>query len=175
MIVRKILTSTPFNFLLNNLFWIGCVAGRYEFIWLVLPAIVCYVALLVQYGTITVRQIMLPLILGILVDSVFTATGVFQFEHHQLLLPLWMCSLWLAFVTTLPLSLRLLGQHPAAAALAGAIGFPFAYYVGFELGAISYGLPLTWVFVLMALTWAVLLPVMFNWINRYEVACHETA
>ena len=174
MNLMKLLTSSPVNMVINNLFWAGCVIGRYEFFWLVAPAILCYVALLFCAGVVTPKQLLFPIILGIFIDSLFTVTGVFQFEQRGLLLPLWMWFLWIAFSTTLPLSLRLLGKNGYLAAFTGAFGFPFSYYLGYKLGAIKFGLPLPWVIALIALTWAALLPVMYKWINSPAEPSNET-
>ena len=173
MNVIKIVTSSPFNMAINNLFWAGCVIGRYDFLWLVAPAILCYVALLVYTEVVKLNQLILPIGLGILIDSMYTAIGVFQFEHHSVLLPLWMCTLWIAFSTTLPLSLSLFGKNLFFAALAGAVGFSFSYYIGYKLGAISFGLALPWVFSLVALTWAIVLPIMFRWTDTQKVTLNE--
>jgi hypothetical protein len=173
MNVIKIVASSPINMALNNLFWVGCVVGRYELIWLVAPAIFCYAALLVYFGTVHINQLALPVAVGIFIDSVYTAFGVFQFEHHSVLLPLWMCTLWIAFATSLPLSLKLLGKNAYLAALTGATGFPFSYYVGYKLGAISFGLALPWVIVLVALTWAIFLPILFRLANSQQVRLRE--
>ena len=168
MNVIKIVTSAPFNLVINNLFWAGCVIGRYDFLWFVAPAILCYVALLIYARVIQMSQLLLPIGLGIVIDSIYTALGVFQFEYHSVLLPLWMCALWIAFSTTLPLSLKLFGENAYVAALTGALGFPFSYYIGYKLGAVSFGLALPWVFALVAITWAVLLPIMFEWIKTRQ-------
>ena len=173
MNVIKFVTSAPFNMVINNFFWAGCVVGRYNFLWLVAPAILCYVALLVYSKVIHLSQLLLPIGLGVFIDSIYTALGIFQFEHHSLLLPLWMCSLWVAFSTTLPLSLRLLGKNTLFAAITGALGFPFSYYIGYKLGAVSFGLSLPWVFAMVALTWAVILPIMFRWAESQKVIFNE--
>ena len=173
MSVMKLLTSSPFNVVINNLFWAGCVVGRYEYLWLVAPAIFSYVALLIVSESIRLRQLLPIISVGIVIDSLYTASGVFQFQHHTLLLPLWMWLLWVAFSTTLPLSLRLLGRNTYLAALTGALGFPFSYYLGFQLGAVSFGLPLGWVMLMLGLTWGVLLPILFKSINNERVFCNE--
>ncbi|MEZ5491933.1 MAG: DUF2878 domain-containing protein [Gammaproteobacteria bacterium] len=173
MRLLKFITSSPVNMVINNLFWAGCVIGRYDSFWFVAPAILFYVALLIYARVVTLKQLLFPIILGIAIDSLFTVTGMFQFEPQGLLLPLWMCSLWIAFSTTLPLSLRLLGHNGYLAALTGGLGFPFSYYLGHKLGAIQFGLPLPWVITLIALTWAVLLPMMYKWINTQPVLNHE--
>jgi hypothetical protein len=84
-----------------------------------------------------------------------------------------MCTLWIAFATSLPLSLKLLGRNAYLAALTGATGFPFSYYVGYKLGAISFGLALPWVIVLVALTWAIFLPILFRLANSQQVRLRE--
>lgn len=173
MNVMKIVTSSPFNLVINNLFWAGCVFGRYDMIWFVAPAIMVYVALLLYSRVIQLSQILFPVGLGIIIDSIYTASGVFQFEHHSVLVPLWMCALWIAFSTTLPLSLRLFGKNAYLASVTGALGFPFSYYLGYELGAISFGIGIPWVILMVALTWAALLPIMFYWINRQQVVFNE--
>ncbi|MBT8145512.1 MAG: DUF2878 domain-containing protein [Gammaproteobacteria bacterium] len=173
MNVIKFVTSAPFNMAINNIFWAGCVIGRYDLLWLVAPAILCYVALLVYARVIQPSQLIAPVGLGILIDSIYTALGIFQFEHHSLLLPLWMCTLWIAFATTLPLSLRLFGKNPLFAAVTGAVGFSFSYYVGYKLGAITFGLALPWVFALVSTTWAIALPLMFKWTHTQQVMLNE--
>lgn len=172
-IAMKWLCSTPVNVVVNNLFWAGCVIGRYELLWLVAPAVLCYVALLLYCGVVRPGQLLVPVAAGILMDSVFTASGIFQFEHHAPILPLWMWTLWLAFATTLPLSLRLLGRHRFLAAVTGALGFPFSYYLGFQLDAVRFGLSLPATMMLVALTWAVLLPLFFKWIDSYQETANE--
>ncbi len=173
MNVTKIVTSSPVNLALNNVFWAGCVVGRYDLLWIVAPAILCYAALLIYAGTVRFNQLILPILLGIAIDSVFTALGVFQFANHGAMLPLWMCALWIAFATTLPLSLRLLGRNAYLAALTGALGFPFSYYLGYKLGAVSFGIALPWVIALVALTWAFFLPIMFWWSDNKQVRLSE--
>jgi|GEM_PF-808376 len=173
MNVIKFVTSVPFNMAVNNLFWAGCVIGRYNFLWVVAPAILCYVALLLYARVVSFNQLLLPIGLGILIDSIYTALGIFQFDHHNIFLPLWMCTLWIAFSTTLPMSLRLFGKNNYLAAVTGAVGFSFSYYIGYKLGAISFGLALPLVFLLVALTWAIFLPVMFKWINTQQVVFNE--
>lgn len=173
MKLTRVIASSPVNLIVNNLFWAGCVIGRYDFLWIVAPAIMGYVALLVYARTIDIKQLSIPICLGILIDSVYTAVGLFQFEHHSLLLPLWMCMLWIAFSTTLPLSMRLLGRNYTVAALTGAVGFPFSYYLGYKLDAVSFGLELPLTLLVLALTWAVFLPLMFRWTTTRQMIFSE--
>lgn len=173
-LLARLSASAPVNWFLNNLFWAGCVVGRYEFIWLVGPCVAAYVLLLLRQEIIRPFQVVPPLLLGVLVDSLFTAAGLFVFEPRSLLLPAWMWVLWLAFVTTLPLSLRLFGGNPYLAALTGAIGFPASYFIGYQVGAIQFALPLPLTLAILSTTWAILLPVMYAWTNRKPGLVYET-
>ena len=171
--IIKFLTSSPFNVVVNNLFWAGCVIGRYDFLWLVLPAILCYVALLVFRKAVLPNQLLVVICIGVIIDSVFTVSGIFQFEQNNLFLPLWMGALWIAFATTLPMSLKLLGRNAYVAAATGAIGFPFSYFAGEKLGAVSFSLPPSVTLLLVACTWAIALPLMYHLINRPRVIANE--
>lgn len=159
----KLLASPLFNLLINNLFWVGCVVGRQQTIWIVAPAIIAYILMLLLSGTVKIQQILLPAAFGMAVDTLLTVSGVFVFSPGPLILPLWLCALWLAFATTLPLSLRVLSRHPVLAAVAGAVGFPLSYLAGFKLGAVGFGLPLSVVMILLIFIWALLLPPMTQW------------
>ncbi|MFM1897384.1 MAG: hypothetical protein RLZZ385_2458 [Pseudomonadota bacterium] len=169
------LTSPLANALIFNMLWFGCVAGRYDYLWLVAPAVLAYAALLVYTGRIEPRQMTLVIVAGILIDSFYTATGVFRFDEATLLLPLWMCVLWVAFATTLPLSMKLFGKNVYIAALTGAWGFPFSYFIGQKLGAISFGLPFAWMAFLVGITWAIMLPIMYQWMLQPRSLNHEKA
>src|SRR5205085_49591 len=71
--------------------------------------------------------------------------------------PLWMVSLWMVFATTLNHSLRWLASRPWAAALAGGIGGPLAYFAGEKLGALSIESPLPAAFTFIGFLWAIAL------------------
>lgn len=111
--------------------------------------------------------------IGILIDSFFTAIGFFRFDQSNLYLPLWMCMLWVAFATTLPLSLRMAGKSIYLSAATGAIGFPFSYYLGAKFGAVSFSLPFPMVATILTITWAIVLPLMFHLVNRTKIQLNE--
>jgi hypothetical protein len=72
-------------------------------------------------------------------------------------LPLWMTGLWLAFATTLNVSLRWLRGRMALAALLGAIGGPLSFAAAARLGALSFDETAA-ALAVQAAGWAVLLP-----------------
>jgi hypothetical protein len=98
---------------------------------------------------------------GIAADALLSAAGVFQFPGG-VLVPLWLCCLWLAFAAALRRSLGWLGVRPWLAAVAGAIAFPLNYWVGQRAGAVEFGYSLPATLALLAVTWAILLPLMYR-------------
>ena len=98
---------------------------------------------------------------GIAVDAILSTTGIFAFPGG-VLVPLWLCCLWMAFATTLTRSLAYLGSRPLLCALAGAVVFPLNYWAGQRLGGVDFphSLPLT--LGIMALIWGVMLPLMYR-------------
>jgi len=93
-------------------------------------------------------------------DAILSAVGVFEFSG-SVLVPLWLCCLWLAFAAVLGRSLAWLGVRPLVAAIAGAIAFPLNYWAGLRLGAVEFGYSLPATMAILAVTWAVVLPLMF--------------
>jgi hypothetical protein len=81
--------------------------------------------------------------------------------------PIWMVALWANFATTLNVSLRLLRDRPALAALLGAIGAPVAYLGGSRLGAIEIT-EITPALAAIAAGWLFLTPLLFMAARRLD-------
>lgn len=157
----RFLLSKPFNLVAFNLMWIGCVLGGIDWLWLVAPVVFAYAALLLLTRTVQPHQLLLPAAIGLTADVLMTITGLFQFDDAALLLPAWLVVLWIAFSTTLTRSLEVFGRNKWVAALAGTAAFPFNYGVGERLGAVSFGDTPVITLAVLAVTWMVLLPVLF--------------
>ena len=102
---------------------------------------------------------------GFGLDLLLWQLGVLGFNAW----PLWLLGLWVGFVWTLPHGLGWLARwHPAQQALLGAVSGPFAYLVGARLGGVT--LPLgPWLSgALLALIWALLLPLLMGLIRRWH-------
>jgi hypothetical protein len=84
-------------------------------------------------------------------------------------LPLWIVGLWLAFATTLNVSLRWLRERTALAASLGAVGGPLSYAAAERVGALTFIEP-TRALGMQAAGWAVLLPLACALARRFESA-----
>lgn len=148
-----------FNALWFQTTWFCVVLGRDDF----LVVTVCLLAvhlLLVKAEAAELRLLALVGGMGMAVDAVLSATGIYQFDG-DILVPLWLCALWLAFATTTTRSLSFLGSSPFLTAAAGAIFIPLNYWAGQRLGAVEFGLPLLTTLLIVSASWAVMLPVLY--------------
>ena len=155
------LASKPFNFVANNLIWVGCVIGREDTILLVAPAVIVYVAVLLYSKMVEVHQIVFPTMIGLAIDSALTLSGIYQFENTSLLLPLWLIVLWVAFATSLTSSLQYFGKNKFIAAAIGCVGIPINYLAGERLGAVYFGETHLITISILCILWAICLPVLY--------------
>ncbi len=98
---------------------------------------------------------------GITVDVLCQQAGLFIFPQGRF--PLWLALLWLAFAFALPQGLGFLRKLPLP--LLAAVGLvlgPLSYGIGARLGAVSFGPPLLTALVILALLWALLLPLALH-------------
>lgn len=158
------------NLALFNVLWISFVVGRYEWVWLSLPVLVVYIGFLLLRQIVKPMQIVLPAAIGITADSLFSLLGLFTFPTADSawyvaqpgLLPFWFILLWVAFATTLSQSLRFLADKVLLTVLAGAVAFPFNYWVGSQLGGIYFPHGKLITFAVIGVSWAILLPLAFK-------------
>jgi hypothetical protein len=161
----RIVDAPWFNALWFQATWFCAVLGRDALLPLTAGLILLHLALARDLKR-ELFQLSAVALVGVTVDACLSAGGFYLFEGG-VLVPLWLCCLWLAFATTLGRSLAFFGPRPALTALAGAVVLPFNYLVGARLGAVEFGHPLPLTFVVVGLVWAVLLPVM------YRIAAHS--
>jgi hypothetical protein len=99
--------------------------------------------------------------LGTLWEVLPAATGLIEYRSGVPALsgvPFWIAALWLAFATTLNVSLRWLRERPLIAALTGAVAGPACYGTAATLGALVLTEP-RHALAAQAAAWAVLLPI----------------
>ncbi|NBS12550.1 MAG: DUF2878 domain-containing protein [Gammaproteobacteria bacterium] len=116
------------------------------------------------------RLIALIVVAGTLLDSSLTAFGVFAFTPEPLLIPLWLCVLWLVFATTLKHSLRWLWTRQFWLLPLGGFGAAASYLAGERLGAVA--LPYSQVVTALILTgcWTLLWWGLWYGHRRYVAA-----
>ena len=168
---KQIITSKSLNIIIFNLLWAGLVLGRDSLIYLTLPCLLIYLACLLRIGDLKVRQILLPALIGITIDSSLTFFGIFIFPDSSLIVPFWLIVLWVNFSTTLNLSLSFIGKNKLVAFGLGATALPFNYTVGERLGAVAFGEPYLFSILILVLVWSVSFPILFmvsheNFIER---------
>lgn len=162
----RVLLSKPFNIIAFNLTWLACVVGQDDYLWLAAPAVLAYVILLVRHRVIELNKLLPLIAIGIGIDVLLTALGIFQFEAGLfgaggLLIPAWLMVLWVAFSTTLFLSLQMIGRYKILAALCGALVIPFNYAIGERLGAVSFSDSYPLALLSMSAIWIIALPLFY--------------
>lgn len=156
----RIVDSMWFNVLWFQCIWLSTVLGRNDFLPLAGGLIMLHLAC-ARRRRVELRQLACVGGLGIAVDAALSLAGVFQFPG-QVLVPLWLCCLWLAFAGILGRSLAYLASRPLLCVLAGAVAFPFNYWAGQRLGAVEFGYSLPLTLLVLALVWGAVLPLMFR-------------
>ena len=158
---KQIITSKSLNIIIFNLLWLGLVLGRDSLIHLTLPSLLIYLACLLRIGDLKVHQILLPAIIGIMIDMSLTFFGIFIFPDSSLIVPFWLILLWINFSTTITLSLSFIGKNKLIAFGLGATALPFNYTVGERLGAVTFGEPYLFSIMVIVLVWSVSFPILF--------------
>jgi hypothetical protein len=105
---------------------------------------------------VEVKLILAAAVIGLILDSALASAGLVSFTSGVWIdgiAPHWMVGLWIAFATTLNISMRWLVTRPALAVVFGALGGPVAYCAGAKLGAIAIN-PSATTFIAIGLGWA---------------------
>ena len=79
--------------------------------------------------------------IGLLFDSLLVSSGWITYpagQWHPMLAPYWIVTLWIAFATTLNVSLGWLRGRSALALFFGATGGPLSFLAGAKLGAATF-------------------------------------
>lgn len=160
----RLLEHPLYNGIWFQLTWFSCVLGREAWLPLSLTLVAMHF-LLVQSPGQELRRLAPIMALGIAVDSALSLFGVFNF-NGDVLAPLWLCVLWLAFATTLNRALAAFGRWRWLAAVVGGVGVPFNYAVGAKLGAVILPLAPWLTAALLVAIWALLLPLFYQLAKR---------
>lgn len=158
--------ATFVNFILFQVAWFACVLGGARGLPWIGPAVVAVVAAyhLSRVPNPKAEFSLLALAAGIgaAFDSALAATGWLSYpsgQWHPLLAPYWMVALWVAFATTLNVSLRWLKGRPLLGLALGAVGGPLAYLAGAQLGGVTFHEPVL-ALTALAFGWAIITPTL---------------
>ena len=116
-------------------------------------------------------------ILGMVVDSALTVTGVFSFSSpdYGLLIPWWLLALWAGFAGTLRHSLAYFRKHYLFSFVGGAIFGPLSYAAGARLGAVEFEMGTTVTMAILSPIWAVVFPFAVWLSKRAEQVWSDTS
>lgn len=157
------------NAILFQLGWFACVLGG-DGPWLLVVAVALAVHLFWVSSWPAEGKLLLSVFLfGSAVDSFLLHLGVFDFGEPRTLIPLWLASLWLLLGTTLNHCLAWSAQPWWRASLLGAVGGPMAYYAGAQLGGVQLPLGNVTTLGLLAVIWAIVLPVLHGFARLYRL------
>ncbi len=154
-----------FNFLGLQATWAACAFGATKG----MPMLGVYIGfayiaahfILSQHRLRDLKVMLIIGIAGIIIDSVLSQLNYLSFPgfFNQLLtIPFWLISLWFVFSLMLPYSLYWLIKNLKLAAIAGAIGGSFSYFLGHKLGALQLNDPLTLTVFIYFIIWGIIFP-----------------
>ena len=150
--------------------WLGCVwgAGQGGLPWLGPVLALAFAAATLSWGgryAEDIRLLALILLLGLVLDTAWVRLGWLDYPHPwplEGIAPGWIMGLWLGFGMTLNHSLAALRRRPVLAAALGGIGGPMAYLAAEKVfGAVVLVAPNWRILCVLAVAWAVLLPLLF--------------
>jgi hypothetical protein len=112
------------------------------------------------------KLLLSALLIGVTVDSTLLHLGVFDFGQPRLLVPLWLALLWPLLASTLLHCLAWTARPWWRASLLGAASAPLSYYAGAQLAGVNLPYGTTTTLLVLALLWAVLLPLLHGLARR---------
>jgi len=173
LLPAAIVETIWFNALWFQSIWFLAVLGRDTLLLIPLSLLILHFAL-VRDRQRELERVATVAIIGITIDTLLSASGVFIFPNDSLL-PLWHCCLWLALAAALPRSLAFLQRNIVLPIVLGGLVVPLNYWAGARFGAVEFGYPLLTTLPLLALIWALLLPGLLWVSGRVDASARDGA
>ncbi|MDG1065752.1 MAG: DUF2878 domain-containing protein [Luminiphilus sp.] len=151
--------KTWFNAVWFQSTWFLCVLGQDALLPFTLGMLALHF-ILVNSAREEARRLLPVFAVGIGVDTLLSAIGIFDFGPT--LIPLWLMALWVAFAASLTRALGVFGRSSWLAALVGGIGVPFNYAVGAKMGAVTLPMDPILTGGVLIVIWAMLLPALYQ-------------
>ncbi|MCY7353636.1 MAG: DUF2878 domain-containing protein [Lysobacter sp.] len=156
------------NAIASQLLWLLAVGGAARGFGWAGPVGVCVFAMLQMQGNNANRKdlhaVVVCVAIGFLCDSMFATTGMVRYASPgpwPQLAPVWIVALWASLGLTLQHSLSFLQSRLWLAALLGAMAAPSSYYAAARAWhAIDLAQPLAATLAMLAVTWAIVLPLV---------------
>jgi hypothetical protein len=165
--------STPVNFIIFQICWFACVMGAANNLgWLgpllVLVTVPLQIRLLTENHRGEILFVITCGILGALLETLMIVANVYTPVDRGWgqVSPPWMAALWFNFALLVSISLAWLKGKYAAAALLGGLAGPVAYWGGEKLGALTVAATFGRGYLILAIMWALALPLLVFLHNR---------
>lgn len=147
------------NFVWFQAIWVLAILFQYEYLWLI--GLLLFAFFIFSDAPRCDAILILGVaIVGLVLDSALTVSGVFTFTSpdYGLVIPWWLLALWAGFAGTLRHSLRYFRNHLWVSVLGGAIFGPLSYAAGARLGAVDLQMGMTITMFILSPIWAVVFP-----------------
>ncbi|SDH92984.1 Protein of unknown function [Pseudomonas flavescens] len=164
--------KTLLNALLLVIGWFACVVGDGPWLWLV-AAIMLVHLLYIGSWQREGRLLASVLLFGSAVDSFLLQFGLFDFGEPRQLIPVWLALTWLLLGSTLCHCLAWTARPWWRASLLGACAGPLHYYLAAALNQVDFAHGNGTTLFLLALIWAVALPVLQGFARLYAADSHS--
>lgn len=162
------------NFVISQLAWFAAVLGaaRHH----PLAGTLCVAAAIAWHLAVSarpaqeVRLVLLACVIGAVIETLLLQQGHVAYPSGQPvaeLAPYWMVALWGLLAIALNVTMRWLRGRLWLAAVLGAVAGPMAFSAGVRLGGAQF-LDAGPALVLLALVWAVLVPVLVQLSIRFD-------
>jgi hypothetical protein len=104
------------------------------------------------------EKVILLSAVGICIDSVFIRFRWWQFNPTPVLIPIWLCFIWISFALSMQYLVLFIPGDFYVWAILGGIGFPLSYYVAQKLKVLM--VPRPWpIYLYQGIFWLIVLPI----------------
>ena len=161
------------NFIGFQIGWFACVVGAaqgYSLVAVAVASIIVILHLLRDNNLYSELCLIISAVfIGIMWESLLLASGWFAYASSggASIAPIWLVAMWALFATTINHSMAWLKNRYFLALLLGAVFGPLAFIAGENLGAVVF-LDRTMALTLLAVGWAVLMPLLLWLAERFK-------
>lgn len=165
---KQALTVNKFiNFVFFQVLWFACIVGAASgVVWPGFVVLGLFLVWQLQPSRIAlgdIRLILVAILLGILLDSLWPMFGVLSFATPVPLpsfAPVWIIFLWIGFALTINHSLAWLKEKLVIAVVLSFVAAPLSYFGGHRLGALDFTMSVPMALLLLAFAWAIAFPLL---------------